>query len=152
MAVHIAQPTSTTLKWTVGVDEDDQATSDQFPVYQGDHSPFNQDGEVVSDPIPLQPNGQPWTWAAINALEDLKLEMEWDASTPADGRVRFNANRCIVEVFGPIGAVGPPVEIPGTVDMGNEVDTGAIGNVTARLGIGIISAKAKSKGHIIGSP
>lgn len=55
--------------------------------------------------IATQPNGSPWTWAALNSLTDVCVRWSWAGASPAFDFADLDVSEMWVEVFGPQGSV-----------------------------------------------
>lgn len=131
-------PVATRFKWAVSTDAATQVAASQFT---GESSVT-----LVSARIPLQPNGSAWSWAAIDGLINVGLECDWDV-TAGSHYFQFLIQEIQVDVYGAIGAVGPPVQIKTTQTIGKGVLSQEIGTGRATLTVG---ANSKKLGTVVG--
>ena len=61
--------------------------------------------------ILTQPNGNPWTWAAINALADVCVRWSWAGASPAIQFADLSVAEIWVEVYGPQGSQVTPLKL-----------------------------------------
>lgn len=55
---------------------------------------------VGTGQITLQPNGQPWSWASVNALTDVALRYSWSGASPAIDTADLDVAELWIEVHG----------------------------------------------------
>lgn len=92
--------TAERLKWSVGAST---ASAPITPLgFADDAADFRNRS---SGPILTQPNGNPWTWAALNALVNFKWEIDYNL--PAFSILGSTAAEMWVEVYGTGGAGNP---------------------------------------------
>lgn len=58
-------------------------------------------------PILVQPNGSPWTWAAINALVDVAIRYSWSGASPA--AADLDGQEVLLDIYGPQGSNNPDI-------------------------------------------
>lgn len=101
------------LKWTVnGVTDSYVLELEEYPIQLGPATLMNAIDSALRfrsfGPFTTQPNGGPWDAAAVDAIQDVKLEVDYD--TAGGGIAGIEVAEVWAELFGPVG-FEDPIEI-----------------------------------------
>jgi len=150
-------PLSTQIRYTTTTGT---ATKNAYPFaawkYYEDGDAVYTGGTISTDPggtvipseflITTRPDGQPWTWADINALVDITPLVS--INNPYHRGIA-NWLSCVwIEVYGPLGAVGPGVKLTGRLKIGNVFAEEGMGIGDEPRVIGALRAKLRTSGTI----
>jgi hypothetical protein len=130
--------------WKVGADEDDAALDDDFPF--ADAPVLHRERKTGF--ITKQPNGNPWTWAAVNALTNVRVNVEYNIPGPAIELLHLNVSEVWVEVYGVGGATSNRRKVRFKLAQGFNFGDLYIGMPSFRLAPGLL----QQTGLTIGVP